>query len=334
MGVFLAFVVAVRPSAHAGEFVRTFTIPAEGDEHNLPRVDIVGNSLLVHRDWGTTIYDARTGARRVELRCPVLNEEDLYQGSCAGVPSRHLIVVPRTEGLDLFDRHGHFRRRIADGVPANGYRIGLAVRGRRILLAHLTGPPSALEIRLLDAGTGQVVRSFVHPDLGPLPYGINLAFAGRKIVVSARSLGRVWAFSAATGRLLWSRTGDGLGTSLASLGPDVVVGTAAVRLSGRTGEVKQTYLDPSPAPSGRFGHSLAATRDIVAVADSGFRASEGPGGAVHLYDASTGALEATLEHPPEAAHEPFGTALAIGGRSLAVASLNLGGDGAIWGFVR
>ncbi|MBN2477231.1 MAG: tandem-95 repeat protein [Pirellulales bacterium] len=116
---------------------------------------------------------------------------------------------------------------------------------------------------------------------------------------------------------------DQFGRSLAAVGDNVLIGAylddtlgedtgAAYLLDGTTGQVLQTFLDPTPADDDRFGRSVAALGGNVLIG------AYGGSGAVYLFDGSTGALLQTFLNPTPAYNDQFGRSVAAVGENVLV----------------
>jgi lysophospholipase L1-like esterase/outer membrane protein assembly factor BamB len=181
-------------------------------------------------------------------------------------------------------------------------------------------------------------------------FGATLAARGGDLVVGApgddhggRDAGRVYVFDAATGALRFtipppvSGFGVAFGTALAVL-PDAIAvggpgapngplgGAGGVWLFDATdGALRARVTDPWPLERGRFGTSLAAAGDFLAIGAPGGVFAPPTAGMVHVHRVD-GAHVQTLIHPERtAAMGGFGTTLAgLDDGTIAAASPGVG----------
>jgi hypothetical protein len=116
--------------------------------------------------------------------------------------------------------------------------------------------------------------------------------------------------------------GDSFGFAVAFVDGNVLVGApgddtgatdagAAYLFDGNSGALLQTFLNPTPAASDRFGEAVAADPyDQVLVGAPGDDTGATDAGAAYLFDANSGALLQTYLNPTPAASDRFGEAVA------------------------
>lgn len=345
----LTLVLAV-VSVHAEPFAARFLVSLEGDEGTVHPVALAGRSLLVGigSEYGyARVLDADTGAERVVLTCPTFPSDDPTCPSSCGnavAASPRMLAVGAADRVHLFDLGGRYRRSLNAGIRA---RHSLAARGNRVLVGSYDA------VHLFAARSGRAIRAFDDPDpAAQLSFGAAVALVGRTVVVGAPgtgsplvpgTAGRVYGFDLRTGALLWMRgnpddpagethAGRYFGWQVAQVGRDALVGPAAYRLHARTGEVVQVYADPDGGPSGPswFGGALAASGNRVAIGDAAF----GPRGAVHVYEADSGALVETIEPDDSFLGDGAGRFVALHRRYAATTSSSYSGAPRLLGFVR
>jgi outer membrane protein assembly factor BamB len=246
--------------------------------------------------------------------------------------------------VQVFDHAGRYLQSLGAGVRA---RHALAARGSRVLVGSYDA------VHLFAARSGRTIRVFEDPDpAAQLFFGAAVALLGRTVVVGAPGTGsplvpgpagRVYGFDRRTGALLWTRAhpddpagethaGRYFGWQVAPVGRDVLVGPDAFRLHARTGANVQVYADPDGGPSGPswFGGAVAASGNRVAIGDAAF----GPRGAVHVYEAASGALVETIEPEDSFASDGAGRFVALHRRYVATTSSSYNGSPRLLGFRR
>jgi hypothetical protein len=111
------------------------------------------------------------------------------------------------------------------------------------------------------------------------------------------------------------------GVSLAGLGANALIGAPGDDAGGdasgavylfdtNTGNLLQTFLNPSPAAVDHFGYSITVVGDQVLVGAPGDDTLGANAGAAYLFDAATGELQHTFYSPSPLAGAEFGFCLA------------------------
>ena len=324
----------VRPGADGGAdpaerspgrgFHPAYSLPGGADEEDRLFVAQTGRFLVVAGDSAVAgrLYDARTGTLISPLVCDVAFEDDAFCDVAAAASRRH-IVLGAIGHLHVFDHRGRFLRRL-DAPDGFELRSGLALDDRRVLVGAVgvQGPTTFV----LDLATGAVIVQLVDPAPDDESrFGSAVALLGDIAVVGAPASftdvpGRVAAFDARTGALLWMTgapepaPGDTFGSSLAALRRDVIVGAGAWRLDGRTGAVRAAYRRTDGTAAGRLG-AVAAWGRTVAVGDP----TAVPDGEVLIFDADSGTLRQTIRQS-EPISDPVGFAATLGRSVLAAAT--------------
>ena len=116
-------------------------------------------------------------------------------------------------------------------------------------------------------------------------------------------------------------TGDQFGRAVAALGDDILVGApgnsgAVYRFDGRDGRLLATFADPDASGGNRFGVAIAADHGRVVVGAPDHDAGDGDEGAAYVFDARTGALQASFFGA--AALDQSGTSVAVVGDGIAI----------------
>ncbi|WP_148285079.1 Lcl domain-containing protein [Micavibrio aeruginosavorus] len=199
---------------------------------------------------------------------------------------------------------------------------------------------------VFNASTGALVSTLNNPDPTVQDYfGISVAISGNMAVVGAyqddpggtTSAGTAYVFNATTGALVATLNkpvpvaydlfgiGVGIDGNLAIVGayhddPGAVsFAGAAYVFNATTGALISTLVSPNVQGSGFFGNSVSISGNLAAVSANG----EDPGGvnnagAAYVFNATTGALVATLANPDPTDGDSFGSNIAINGNIVAV----------------
>jgi cysteine-rich repeat protein len=116
--------------------------------------------------------------------------------------------------------------------------------------------------------------------------------------------------------------GDLFGSSLATLGPNLVVGTplhdapnalntgVAYVLSGNTAVLLRTLQNPTPDPGDEFGFAVATVGTNVVIGAPFDDSAGEDAGAVYVFDGASGTLIRTLLNPAPANNRRFGWTIA------------------------
>jgi len=236
-------------------------------------------------------------------------------------------------------------RSIPNPLPGRGDFFGAAavLAGDGILVgapADEVEGVAAGAAYLLVAATGALRQPLVGPGRGADDqFGFALAVLDGDPLVAAphhdsgaAHAGAVYRFDRATGSLVLTianptpTQSDAFGYALAAGGGRVLVGApfkdsdgAAFVFDGASGALLQTLVNPEPTLADAFGRAVALAGMTAVVGaplkDPGSKANAG---AVHQFDATTGALVRTLVSPRLAAFEQFGAAVATDGTRVVV----------------
>lgn len=198
-------------------------------------------------------------------------------------------------------------------TPLGRFGSAVAIDGDHVLVgAPATNPNSdgPGEAHLFRATTGELIRSFEDPTPTDRDFfGFSVAIDGDYLLIGAsrddtvdRNVGQVHVYSTSTGELLrtlddptrGARDFDGFGESLAIEGELAFVGAPydstseftngqAHLFNLATGQLLQTFDDPTPTTSDRFGIGVAIDGDLLVVgAEQDDTLAENVGQA-HLY---------------------------------------------------
>src|SRR5437773_1840797 len=154
-------------------------------------------------------------------------------------------------------------------------------------------------------------------------------------VTGALGAGAAYLFDAATGVLAHTLPSptpqdyDLFGNAVAAAGGIVVVGApfddttkpnagSAYVFDAATGALRHTLQAPHPREGDLFGSAVAASDTTIVVGAPFDDTVAANAGAVHLFDAATGALLHTLLNPASDVDSRFGSAVAIAGGTVLV----------------
>jgi len=320
------------PGAADGLF--GFSIAALGD-------DLLVGDLGVSEPGAVYLFDGTTGELRQTYGSPAPGI-GTFGRSVAAMGGDVLVGDTATTAVSLFDgATGEllqtYRKPTADVDGGFGYSVA-AVEGNVLIGApqEFSGGAVAGAAYLFDAATGDLLQTFSDPTPAENDeFGISVAALGNNVLVGARyddtaaqGSGAVFLFDGTNGELL--RTfldptpsfGDQFGHSIASMGNNVFIGApfdagggenagAAYLFDAATGELLQTFFDPTPTPLGQFGYSVAASGDEVLVGACLDQVGGVPAGSAYLFDAETGDLLQAVENPLPGDGDQFGCAVAV-----------------------
>ena len=207
-----------------------------------------------------------------------------------------------------------------------------------------TGGSNAGSVYVFDAITGSLLRTLGNPaPSSGEPFGGSVAISGDTVVVGVPDhgigayyhAGSAYVFNATSGTVL--RTLDNptpsyydlFGSSVAVSGNTVVVGAyyddtgaqdagSAYVFSATTGALVATLGNPTPAVDDRFGWSVAVSGGTVVVGAHQDDTGATNAGSAHVFNAATGGLVRTLNHPTPAAYDYFGNSVAVSGSTVVV----------------
>jgi hypothetical protein len=272
---------------------------------------------------------------------------DFFACSVASVGSAIVIGARFEEDAGATDAgaayvlDGGTLRRLASPAPAAGAQFGYAVAGLGDRVAvgapHAdSGQPHAGTVYVFDAASGGLLLTIPNPtpafdDL----FGFAVAAVGSNLLVGAPGANEAYVFDAGTGALLETLTDpagaafDLFGAAVAGVGGQALVGAplddteaanagAAYVFDAGTGALLRTLTSPRPHAGDLFGSAVAGagTAAAIGVPFDGSVASNG--GAVYLFDATSGALLRELVDPDPAADDRFGSAVAALGSDVLV----------------
>lgn len=198
---------------------------------------------------------------------------------------------------------------------------------------------------LFDTVTGNLEQSFLNPTPDPDDgFGSGVAISGSLALIGARNddtgasnAGTAYLYNATNGDLLQTflnptpEVNDQFGEVVANDGNLVLIGAlgdntgatsagAAYLYDATTGNLSQTFLNPTPATNDFFGGHVAIDGNLVLIGASQDDTGASNAGEAYLYDATTGNLLLTISNPTPATNEFFGVGVDIDGNNLLIAS--------------
>ncbi len=244
-----------------------------------------------------------------------------------------------------------FWRKLGFGWVAPAVTGGVAVTvvaGAGLLIWGLSRTQAGTESA--SAGEYALAQTFLNPDPGDSHLIVfSVAAAGDNVLVGvpdddtgAAGAGIAYLFDGGDGALLQTflnpdpDENDEFGSSVASVGDDVLIGArsagvggAAYLFDGGSGELLQTFLNPKQDCGYSFGAAVAGVEGNVLVGARGHSTAAGTlvcasgveassdGGAAYLFDGATGALLQTFVSPEPSGARNFGASVAdVGGNVL------------------
>lgn len=266
----------------------------------------------------------------------------LVQRSLLGLCLLGLSATPLQAGV------GDYLRALRNPTPTVGDQFGGSVSayGRRMMISKRQDDSQIREggSTYLMAGKSGVELAHIY---NPSPdkfdtFGVtNLAYGGGFLTGSWRDDNHGAVDTGAIYRLDMAGTvrqtyynptpndDDRFGSAVGANDNGVIIGaykddqigndTGAVYLfNADSGQLLQTFTDPTPTPGDRFGYAVAGWGSKVIVGC--YRESQlaGNSGAVYVFDSMTGALEREIFNPTPNPADYFGKALAVAGDRLIV----------------
>ena len=336
-----------------------FSVSVEGDQVLVGAPHAKG----ARGQTGTAfLFKRESGALLREFAPPSPMGDDLFGLSVSLTPDYVIVGAPRGKGalrrsvgsVTVFDRNTGESRQVIVSPNQSAAAFGHAVAARDGLVA--VGDPGAStmtdfevgEVHLIDAITGEVLRTFVSPDADnrkSAGFGHAVTFWGSMLAVSAPlggtdpvDHGQVFLFDWESGRLNRTlvspapQTNEYFGWALASDAELLVVGAlgrgstqpeaGVVYLYTKTGEFLRTLEAPEPGKSDHFGEAVALLPEYVLVGAPGHDAAGTDAGAIFAFDRKTGTLQSMIANPSETTGvaDLFGLSLSGAGRDLVVGS--------------
>lgn len=307
------------PNPLADEF--GFAVAMDGTQALIgaPKADTVASNA-----GAAYLFDATTGDLRQTFVNPASSADDEFGHALTLDRDRVLIGAPYADqtvanggAAYLFDgTTGKLLQTFVNPNPEAGamFGDGVALSDNRVLVAAFledAGETNSGAVYLYDGTTGKLLQTFVNPtpNRGDL-FGRAVAMDGTHVLISAPfdgsgaiHSGRVYLFDGATGKLLQTfvnpdpSNGSGFGLSVAIQDNQVLIGasssTSSASNSGiaylfdaNTGELLQTFADPTPAEGDLFGNAVAIDRNALLIGAIGNDDGGENSGAAYLFQQS------------------------------------------------
>ncbi len=206
-----------------------------------------------------------------------------------------------------------------------------------------TGATNSGQAYVFDATSGALITTLSNPTPAEGDFfGRAVAIAGNTIVVGAygddagaTESGRVYTFNATSGALLETLTnpspgqGDWFGNQLAISGNSILIGAPhddtgktdigqAYVFDATSGDLMSTLGNPTLASDDRLGRAVAVSGNRVVSGAPYDDTGATDSGQAFVFDASSGAMIATLVNPTPADGDTFGDSVAISGDIVVV----------------
>ncbi|NCR14605.1 MAG: PEP-CTERM sorting domain-containing protein [Microcystis aeruginosa SX13-11] len=247
--------------AVTGNLQRTFfsPTPAVFDRFGYS-VSISGNNVLIGADWddaGATdsgaayLFNAVTGSLQKTFLNPTPANSDFFGFSVSISDNNVLIGAYGDNALGnnngaayLYDAvTGSLRKTFLNPTPSSDqdlFGFSVSVSGNNILIGAPrdgTAAPFSGAAYLFDAVTGSLRKTFLHPAPGFEDwFGLSTSISGDRILIGAR--------------------GDDTGATYSG---------AAYLFDAVTGNLLQTFLNPTPANNDQFGFSVSVSGNNVLI---------------------------------------------------------------------
>jgi len=240
----------------------------------------------------------------------------------------------------------------------------VAVSGTLVVVGAFSeaadGVDGAGHVYTFDARTGALLQTFTSPNAeSGGGFGYQVAISGNILIAGAydetvngnQYSGRVYIFNASTGALSHTLTSPGpggfFGNSVAIGGSTLVVGAPGESVKGMygaghaytfnaiTGDLIKTLTSPNKIQSGRFGDSVAISRNTVVVGAPDETVGDQWGaGRAYTFNGVTGARLRTFTSSYPTEFVEFGISVAIGRGTVFVTEATGGAvnSGAVYTF--
>ncbi len=302
------------------------------------------------------VYDAVTGALKATLRNPTPANGDIFGYSVA--VSGNLVAVGAydddTTGVDsgsvyLFNAaNGVLLATIANPTPAAGDAFGstVGISGNLVVVSASgddSGGADSGTAYVFNATTGALLATLANPTPGAGDnFGSSVGISGNTVVVGASGddstggdSGSAYLFNATTGALIATLANptpagnDQFGFSVAISGNFAVVGAfldntgakdtgSAYVFNATSGALMNSLANPTPTAGDNFGFSVSVSGNTVAVGALSDDIGGEDSGKAYLFNATSGALIATLAKPTPVSFDELGLSVAISGTSVLV----------------
>jgi len=253
----------------------------------------------------------------------------------------------------LFDATtGNLLQTINNPAPGFNDEFGTSVSlsGNNVLVGapnDNTGASNAGSAYLFDATTGNLLQTINNPTSvsGDL-FGFSVSVSGNNVLVGAplddtgaTDAGLAYLFDASNGNLLQPFNNPTpaqsafFGSSVSVSGNNVLVGAPrddtgasqaglAYLFDATTGNLLQTFNNPTPAIDDEFGFSVSLSGNNVLVGAHRDDTGAFNAGSAYLFDATTGNLLQTINNPIPTSTDEFGTSVSVSGNNVLVGAHN------------
>jgi hypothetical protein len=242
-----------------------------------------------------------------------------------------LIATLKNPTPAVFDQFGRF----------------VSVSGNTVVVGAITDDTTAADsgqAYVFDATTGALIAILDNPTPARQDwFGYSVSVSGNTVVVGASGddtvatdKGQVYVFDATTGDLIATldnpsstSSNDGFGHSVSVSGNTVVVGASgddtgaansgqAYVFNTTTGALIGTLANPFPADLDGFGSSVSVSGNTVVVGTRPEIVGAAGSGQAYVFDATTGALIATLDTPFPGSQIGLGVSASVSGNTVVV----------------
>ncbi|MEO6026113.1 MAG: DUF4215 domain-containing protein [Candidatus Binatia bacterium] len=284
-----------------------------------------------------------------EFLNPIPSAGDHFGRAIAAVGLNLLVGAPQfdvTNAINTGVAHlfaggtGALLRTFQNPNPGPGDDFGAAVAGlgSNVLVAAPaddTAGPNAGAVYLFNSATGVLIRTFLNPDPGVNDgFGMAIATLGNNLLVGAPGDasgggggGAAYLINTTNGAVLQvflnptPAAGDRFGSAIAAVGGNVLVGAPnhdtpaapncgeAYLFNPATGSAIRTFANPTPATGDLFGSTVSTLGADALIGAPVIDQGAVNGGAVYLYNTTTGALLRTFTSPVPVLNDAFGYAV-------------------------
>ena len=236
--------------------------------------------------------------------------------------------------------------------PTSGYDafgFSIATQDDKIIVgsSHANPPEGEVQaVYIFDSDSGEIIQTLYNPTPSELDsFGHAVAVDSSHIFISSPTddavapySGAVYMFDPLTGNLIRTfqkptpSEGDNFGDHIAVKDGFLLVGAtnddagavdagAAYLFNTQTGDLVQTFLNPTPATEERFGKSCTFVEDKVLIGAS-WASIDGPNqGEAYLFDITTGNLIVTLHKPEGSSGTNYGYSSASNDNTFIIGSI-------------
>ncbi len=302
------------------------------------------------------LFDAATGGLLQTFLDPTPGDFEQFGSSVAPFGNNVLVGAPHddaagngTGAVFLFDSsNGNLLRTFLNPTPANEDNFGRAVAavGNNVLVGDSgddTFGHDSGAAYLLDGTTGNLLQTFFHPTPTVLDgFGSVVTAFGEDVLIGtpnddtgALNAGAVYMYDASTGSLLRTfvnptpEENEFFGSSIVAFGNNILIGAwnaddagtdsgAVYLFDGTTGDLLQTFLNPTPEPLDAFGISVAVVGSNVLIGAQNDNMGATSAGTAYLFDTASGDLLRTFLNPTPEENDSFGNSLAASASSVVI----------------